>query len=49
MKRDDRVNVRLGFQTKTDLEKIAEALEIPVSELVREAIRNIIKENQDKL
>lgn len=49
MKRDDRVNVRLGFQTKTDLEKIAESLEIPMSELIREAIRNIIKENQDRL
>ena len=48
-KRQDNINVRLGFQTKSDLVALAQALEITTAELVRQLVRQAIDENQEKI
>lgn len=48
-KRQDNINVRLGFQTKSDLIALAQALEITTAELVRQLVRQAIDENQEKI
>ena len=41
------ITIRLSEQDKTQLEAIAERKDIPISQMVREAIKEYIKEDQN--
>lgn len=48
-KRQDNINVRVGYSTKSDLTALAQVYEMSVAEYVRYLIREAIEENYDKI
>ena len=48
-KRQDNINVRVGYRTKSDLTALAQVYEMSVAEYVRHLIREAIEENRDKI